>query len=268
MESSGVAPYPARGLTAYSLPPVAALPDDLARGLREKLSLQRAVETGTHIGAGAEILAQIFSRVVSIEVSERFHAEAARRLENQESIELLLGDSLDLLPGISDAAVPTFYWLDGHWSGGETGAGSVECPVLGEISCLSSGHPDDCIVVDDARMFAVAASPPFDPTQWPSIIEVLDTLRAARPEHHVTIAADFVIAVPQSARETLDTVARRWMTHQGWRTTDVPMEMTDDGWVMDRAYKAQIEELVQQQLASELENRTLRARLGNLLGRG
>jgi hypothetical protein len=256
---------------------VAVLPEDLARALQSELSIERAVETGTHIGGGAEKLAGIFPRVISIEVSRELHEEAKRRLGGRSSIELLLGDSLDVLPEVRDPDVPTFFWLDGHWTptdttpsadGGGTGVGSVECPVLSEIGLLTEGHADDCFVVDDARIFAVAPTAPCDPDQWPSIVEVIDALRAARPEHHVTLAADYVIAVPHRARRILDEVARTWMTHQGWATTEEPMELTEEGWVVDRAYEARIEQRVQERLASELTRRSLRGRVGRALGRG
>jgi hypothetical protein len=252
---------------------MAALPGDLASALRSDLRLGRAIETGTHIGSGAEKLAEIFPEVISIEVDREFHSQAAERLAGRDDIELVLGDSLEVLPKLVDSAVPTFYWLDGHWTptdmtasaeGGGSGVGAVECPVVGEIGVLSDGHADDCIVVDDARIFAVAPAPPFDPGEWPSLLEVLDALRAARPGHHVTIAGDFLIAVPQRGREALDAVARTWMTHQGWRTTDEPMELTEEGWRLDPAYEAQVE----QRVAAELHRRTLRARVGRLLGRG
>ena len=214
--------------------------------------------------------------MISIEVSPRLHEEARCRLGPRADIKLLLGDSVEVLPEIVDPARPTFYWLDGHWTPtddktsaeeGESGVGAVECPVVDEIAALSSGHPDDCILVDDARIFGVAPEPPFDSAQWPSALEVLDALREARPEHHITIAGDFFIAVPERARQTLDEVARRWMTHQGWSTTEVPMELTE-GWVVDRAYQARLDELVNERVASELWRRSLRARIGRVLGRG
>lgn len=255
----------------HILSALAVLPEDLAAALQRSLSLERAIETGTHVGGGAEKLAAIFPSVISIELLEDLHAEARRRLGQREDVELLLGDSVAVLPDIVDPAVPTFYWLDGHWTptdgrpsteGGGTGVGAAECPVVDEVNVLSEGHRDDCIVVDDARIFGLAPPPPFDPSQWPSALEVLDALRSARPDHHVTIAGDFFIAVPTRARATLDEVARGWMTHQGWRTTDVPMELTADGWVVDRAYQARLEELVNERLAEELQRRTLKGRIG------
>jgi hypothetical protein len=262
---------------------VAVLPEDLTRALEEVLSLERAVETGTHVGAGAAKLADIFPSVVSIEVSERFHREAKSRLAGRSEITLMLGDSVEVLPEVQDPATPTFFWLDGHWTptdarssaeGGGTGVGSIECPVVDEIALLADGHPDDCIIVDDARIFAVAPPPPHDPEQWPSTLEVLDALRTARPHHHITLAADYFIAVPLRARQVLDDVARRWMTHQGWASDKVPMKLTDEGWLIDPVYHGWIQEELERRLDAELARRdaelvrrSLRARVGRTLGR-
>ena len=55
---------------------------------------------------------------------------------------------------------------------------------------------------------------------------------------------------------------------QGWRNTEMPMEMTDSGWALDGAYEALVESLVDERLAIELHRRMLRARIGKMLGRG
>jgi hypothetical protein len=100
--------------------------------------------------------------------------------------------------------VPSLYFLDGHWSGGSTEGVGDECPVLGELQAIGAGHPDDCFVVDDARLFTSAPPPPHDPAQWPTVAELFDALRVLRPQHVVTVLDDQVIAVPPRAKPALD----------------------------------------------------------------
>ncbi len=100
--------------------------------------------------------------------------------------------------------VASLYFLDGHWSGGGTEGVGDECPVLAELQAIGAGHPDDCFVVDDARLFTSAPPPPHDPAQWPTVAELFDAIRALRPEHVVTVLDDQVIAVPPRGKPALD----------------------------------------------------------------
>jgi hypothetical protein len=123
-------------------------------------------------------------------------------------VKLLQGDSRTILPTLVDPAVPTLYFLDGHWSGGPTAGEEAECPVIEELEAIAGGHPDDCVFVDDARLFTAAPPPPHDPADWPDLVEVLDLLRQIRPGHHVTVLHDLIIGVPARSREPVDEFGR------------------------------------------------------------
>lgn len=179
---------------------------DYAAKLRDDLGLTRAVESGTLRGDTAQALAGIFPTVVTVELSHEWHRRASERLAGT-SIRLLHGHSVDHLLALAGERIPTLYYLDGHWSAGDTAGVEDECPVLEEIRAIGSGHPDDCLIIDDARYFLAAPPPPLDVAQWPTIIEVLDTLREQRPDHALTILADQVIAVPQHAKPVTDRYA-------------------------------------------------------------
>jgi hypothetical protein len=185
------------------------LPADLVADLQQRLGLARAVETGTFQGGGARRLAELFPAVVTIELSPEVQCDAAARLRDIPAVTSLLGDSREVLPEVVDPSLPTLYWLDGHWSGGLTGGKGMECPVLEEIAAIASGHADDCVLIDDARLFVAAPPPPHDPAQWPTLMEVFDALRAARADAHVTLLDDVIIAVPRSAKPAVDSFALR-----------------------------------------------------------
>jgi hypothetical protein len=185
-----------------------SVPGGLAGQLKESLGLRRAVETGTYRGGSASLLAEIFDDVVTIELSEDLHHDAARELAGLGNVKALQGDSRSELGPLAAEGVPTLYWLDGHWSGGSTAGAAHECPVLDELAAIGGGHANDCVLIDDARLFAAAPPPPHDPGQWPTLIEVLDALRLHRPRHHLTMLHDLVIAVPQAARPAVDAFGR------------------------------------------------------------
>jgi hypothetical protein len=186
---------------------VGSLPDQLVASLQRQCGLVRAVETGTFQGGGARQLAERFPEVLTIELSPEIQREAAARLADVPTVSSLLGDSREVLAGLANPRLPTLYWLDGHWSGGITAGEGMECPLLDEIAAIAPGHPDDCILIDDARLFVASPPPPHDPAQWPTLMEVFDALRRTRPGSHVTLVEDTIIAVPQSAKPAVDRFA-------------------------------------------------------------
>jgi hypothetical protein len=187
----------------------------LGSELSGHLLLRRAVETGTYRGDTTRALAEVFPDVVTIELSEQLHDAAAKRLHHLGNVRALQGDSRALLTDIVKDVVPTMYFLDGHWSTGITAGKNSECPIMDELAVIADGPPEDCIIIDDARLFAASPPPPHDGSQWPSLIEIFDALRDAHPNHHVTVVADQIVAVPMSAKPMIDAYARRYNSFMG-----------------------------------------------------
>lgn len=175
-----------------------------ALDLRNALNLSRAVETGTFQGVTARSLADIFMDVVTIELSPELQAAAAQGLSDLPNVRSVQGHSAVLLREVAHAVTPTLYFLDGHWSGGDTAGVEDECPVLDEIAAIGTGHPNDCLIVDDARLFTSSPPPPHRAEQWPSLLQVFDALRALHPTHLITVLGDQIIAVPQAAKAALN----------------------------------------------------------------
>src|SRR5579884_4255629 len=105
---------------------MAGVPLELARALRDRLELVRAIETGTYRGESARRLSEVFSRVITIEIDRELALSASQRLARRPGVEVREGSSRDVLPQVVDASQPTLYWLDGHWSGSRTGGSGDE----------------------------------------------------------------------------------------------------------------------------------------------
>lgn len=146
----------------------------------------------------------MFDTVTTIEWSGELHARAEASNGDLTNVTFLHGNSAEVLPQTVRANAPGLYFLDGHWSGDITAGEEFECPVLAEIAALEAGHADDCVVIDDARLFIAPPPPPHKAEQRPTLIEVFDALRAVRPDHHTTVLDDQVFAVPRAARPVLD----------------------------------------------------------------
>jgi hypothetical protein len=180
-----------------------------AADLRDRLGLKRAVETGTFRGATTRKLAGLFESVATIELSPELHRRAEVTLGDLPNVRLLQGHSAERLAEVGDPDVATLYFLDGHWSGGSTSGADEQCPVLGELAAIGPGHPDDCIVIDDAHLFTSAPPLPYDADQWPTLLDVFDAIREHRPHHIVTVLGGQVIAAPARARPAIDTYGLR-----------------------------------------------------------
>lgn len=186
-----------------------AAPITVAAELRAALGLSRVIETGTFQGEGAREFSKIYPSVVTIELNEEIYRDTKSKLGQIANINFVMGDSGSVLPEWVDPSVPTFYFLDGHWSGGPTGGVVGQCPVMAELAALGKGHADDCIVIDDARQFLSAPPPPYNPDDWPTIVQVIDAMRDIHPDHHITILDDQVFAVPRQARAVIDRLGQR-----------------------------------------------------------
>lgn len=113
------------------------------------------VETGTYLGKTTALLAETCERVVTIEVDPTLYERAAELFRERPGIEVLLGDSGELLPKVLETLTgPTLFWLDGHYSMGVTGMGATTAPIELELRAVLD-HPvkEHVIVIDDARMF-------------------------------------------------------------------------------------------------------------------
>ena len=113
------------------------------------------VETGTNAGDTIKNVHQFFQKVYSIELDEKYYNNAKETFKHHNNISLLLGDSSKLLGDLCKSIdLPTFFWLDGHWSGGNTGRGEKDCPLLEELKEIVENLKSNCIIaIDDARLF-------------------------------------------------------------------------------------------------------------------
>jgi hypothetical protein len=139
----------------------------------------------------------MFSLVVTVELSDHYFANAQKELADLPNVATNHGSSPALLRTLE--AEPTLYWLDAHWSGLDTAGVENPCPVLDEITAIPA-DPADCLLIDDARLFATTA----EPKRWPTLVEVIDALRAARPGAHVTVIHDLILCVPAAAKDLVD----------------------------------------------------------------
>lgn len=145
----------------------------------------------------------MFASVVTVELADHYFEAAYARLSGLPNLALEHGSSPAVLSKLEPA--PTLYWLDAHWSGLDTAGADNPCPVLDEIMAIRP-HPADCLLIDDARLFAATR----EPERWPTLVQVIDGLREARPTAHVTVLHDLIVCVPAEAKDLVDEFGMRY----------------------------------------------------------
>ncbi|MDH4164294.1 MAG: hypothetical protein OEW15_16650 [Nitrospirota bacterium] len=193
-------------------------PRELILLVRDACSIDLFVETGTFRAATAVWASSHFSHVVTIENSAPIHAEALRRYGHIGNIDFLSGNSRNILEQVSGSRPDTaIYWLDAHWSGGETYGDNDECPLLDEIAVINRRKKEDVILIDDARLFLSPPPRPHKIENWPSIDAVVDALRDRSVAPYIVINDDVIVAVPGSIKDRVATYCQDRTTRQ-WHT--------------------------------------------------
>jgi hypothetical protein len=117
------------------------------------------IETGTLYGNTIFALEPYFNKLYTIEFSEKYYNNTKNKYMGSK-INFILGDSAvvfeKLLPNITDKCI---FFLDGHWSGGDTGHSNKDCPLNEEITHINNLFTNDAIIIiDDFRLFGLDKS--------------------------------------------------------------------------------------------------------------
>ena len=177
-------------------PPPPLAKHEMLRDYARRFGLKALVESGTFHGDTVEAMRKGFQTVHSIELAPKFHQQATQRFKRIDNVVLHLGDSGALLPGIlAELELPTLFWLDGHYSGGDTAQGATNCPVSQELEAIFGGMKQPFVVlIDDARCFR---SPKV--SDYPPVDEIEAFVAKRRPDYAVEVAMDCIRIAPLEA---------------------------------------------------------------------
>lgn len=168
-------------------PPPKPLKWRTIRRYAREYGLRTLVETGTYRGETVAALRPLFDQVITIELDDALHAAAARRFANDAGIDVLHGDSGELLPEVLERLdEPALFWLDGHWSGGVTARAGEDTPLRRELRALFTDSQPHVVLIDDAREAGRG--------DYPSISEVASL--AAEHRYRCEVAIDILRVTP------------------------------------------------------------------------
>lgn len=112
--------------------------------LRDVFNLKMAVELGTCLGSSSLWMAKNYERVVTIEINKQFAEVAKERFdrENMQNIELIVGDTVQVLPTVIGRIGNDSIWLaDSHWYS--------HCPLLDELRIIATAGIKPVIAIHD-----------------------------------------------------------------------------------------------------------------------
>lgn len=158
--------------------------------LGKEHGLDTFIETGTLHGETIATLKPHFKKLYSIELNPNFHKAALERFANDAHVDIIFGDSGVELPKLADQLEqPALFWLDAHWSGGQTAKGLSNTPIVKEISHLLSSEKRHIIVIDDVREFGT------DP-DYPTLEEFTARVKEMAPNHSIAVHNDLMRIIP------------------------------------------------------------------------
>lgn len=159
---------------------------------KTKYNLKIFVETGTFNGDMIEAMKDHFDELYSIELYQPLFEKAEKRFKSQKNITIIQGDSGKKLKSImKHIDRPALFWLDGHYSGGETALSEKETPIFEELLCiLESKDYQHVIVIDDARLFGTDLS-------YPTINELNTLVTSRRNNLEITVEYDSIKIAPK-----------------------------------------------------------------------
>lgn len=173
------------------LPPPHAYKQKVIRMFARDFNLQVLVETGTYYGDMVEAMKGCFDAVYSIELSKELFVKAQKRFRGTKNVTIVNGDSgREIEKIIRGLQQPALFWLDGHYSAGETAKGDKDTPIYEELEHIFAardlGH---VILIDDARCFGA------DPS-YPTVEALADFIRSRRDNVEISVEGDCIRIVP------------------------------------------------------------------------
>lgn len=171
----------------------------IVREYQRAFGLEVLVETGTFLGDMVASTKMDFERIFTVEIDDALHGRAKRKFARFRHISVIHGDSEERLPEILvNVDQPCLFWLDGHYSGGITGRGREDSPVMRELQHIFEHRVKNHVVlIDDARCFTGDGG-------YPTIERLQSLVRENRPQWSVKVEDDIIRMHPP-----IDALTRR-----------------------------------------------------------
>lgn len=137
------------------------------------------IETGTYMGSTIDNIKNNFKNIYTIELNENLYNYSKNKFRNYKHINCILGNSTDKLKNILETNnQEVIFFLDGHYSSGETSKGDKDVPLLEELEVINKYFKNKgIIIIDDLRLFETKDNEDWSDISKKNIIDKLDNIK-------------------------------------------------------------------------------------------
>jgi hypothetical protein len=182
--------------------------------IKKSLGLDTFIEGGTFYGNTARYASNFFKKVITIEKSKVIFKKASESLSGIKNLQILKGDTRKFLNELTLENDNILFWLDSHWSGGETYGKEDECPLLEELEIIFKHDKNFVILIDDARLFLSPPPLPHKIENWPTIEKII---KAVPSKFKILIYEDVIYIVPREFKALFWNFIQKDVTEK-WRS--------------------------------------------------
>lgn len=157
------------------------------------------IETGTFYGDTAANLSSHMNSVYTIELSTEYYHNFCQRVVNEQlrNVKPYFGDSAVVLPTLLqslDQSDSVVFWLDGHWSSGNTAKGPKDCPLVEECLAIDNNYKahSGLVMIDDLRLFGTKANEDWSDISIDAIHACFSNYTVTRSAVHHDVLALFI----------------------------------------------------------------------------
>jgi len=176
---------------------------DFLKRIQELFKPDLFIETGTYYGATTINASQVFNEIYTVELSDYLFEKNLTKFKAYPSIHAFRGRSEKFLENILATLKDKkmVFWLDAHYSGGETSFADKFTPIIEEISAIEkSGIKNSIILVDDIRYFYQEYAP------YPPLVEIINLILEISDTYQFAVLGDTLIAYPSEENVTISPV--------------------------------------------------------------
>jgi len=157
-------------------------------------NIETIIETGTGDGKSTRVMAKVFKKVHTVELSFRLFL-IAKLLNKKGGIKYNHGDSVKFLEKIlPNILEPVVFYLDAHWCKNYFGmAAKSNFPLWEELKVIREREYEDIIIIDDVHAFGEVRKNPYHKWQTVSPQSVINYIGEERIDSARTLNDQFIV---------------------------------------------------------------------------
>jgi tetratricopeptide (TPR) repeat protein len=205
LPSEPLSPKPAEKVFSFTLVKDKdfSLQSSFLQTLKDTFSATIFVETGTFLGNTSAKASEVFSEVHTVELSTDLYHRAVEKFKSQPSVFVYHGNSGNIFPQLLEKIKGLIiFWLDGHYSGGNTAKGEGHTPIIKELLAIQKSNIiPPIILIDDLRYFDQSFPHLFNEDvvqDYPHLSIVCKKILDIDPGYQFAVLGDILLAYPST----------------------------------------------------------------------